>query len=160
MKWNWQRPDWPDFTYDATAIEPLEKQFLLRSGELLGAFRHVDIRERDTLRIELISEEALRTSAIEGEILDRESLQASLRQQLGLETGGRRVSPAERGITELMVGLYKGFDEPLSHQALFSWHAMVMAGRRGIERIGGYREHIEPMQIVSGNVAKPKIHFE
>src|SRR5437764_12362146 len=105
MIWNWQRPDWPNFTYDAASVEALEKQFLVNSGEFLGVFRHVGADDRDTLRIELIGDEALKTSEIEGEILDREGVQSSLRQQLGLGDDGRRVRPAERGIAERMVDL-------------------------------------------------------
>jgi Fic family protein len=86
MAWNWQRPDWPEFTYDAAALEPLEKQFLLLSGEFIGAFKHIGAVDRDVLKIELISDEALKTSEIEGEFLDRDSLQSTLRQQFGLAT--------------------------------------------------------------------------
>jgi len=64
MRWNWTQPDWPNFGYDSTAVEPLERRFLLSSGEILGAVRHVAGEERDRLRIELLSEEAMRTSAI------------------------------------------------------------------------------------------------
>src|ERR1700732_5320579 len=109
MEWNWQQPDWPDFTYDTAALEPLEKQILLHSGEFIGAFKHIGPDDRDMLKIELISDEALKTSAIEGEILDRDSLQSSLRQQFGLGTDNRRVSAAEHGIAEMMVDLYKSF---------------------------------------------------
>src|SRR5687768_5912745 len=98
MAWNWQRPDWPQFTFEAAALAALERQFLLRAGELVGAFRHIGEPDRDTLKIELIGDEALKTSEIEGEILDRESLQSSLREQFGLGTDKRRVSAAERGI--------------------------------------------------------------
>jgi Fic family protein len=84
MPWNWQQPDWPQFTYDAAALEPLEKQFLLQSGEFIGAYRHVNAEDQETLRIELISDEAVKTSEIEGEILNRESVQSSLRHQFGL----------------------------------------------------------------------------
>ena len=69
MRWNWTHPDWPNFGYDSTAVEPFERRFLLSSGEILGAVRHVTGEERDRLRIELLSEEAMRTSAIEGEVL-------------------------------------------------------------------------------------------
>ena len=71
MRWNWTHPDWPNFVYDSAAVEPFERRFLLSSGEILGAVRHVTGEERDRLRIELLSEEAMRTSAIEGEVLDR-----------------------------------------------------------------------------------------
>src|SRR5438105_12959943 len=70
MTWNWEQPRWPQFTYDKAALEPLEKRFLLHSGEVVGTFKHVGTDDRDMLRIELISDEALKTSAIEGEVLD------------------------------------------------------------------------------------------
>ena len=69
MTWNWEQPDWPAFRYNAAAVEPLEKQFLLRSGEFIGACKHIGSDDRDALKIELISGEALKTSEIEGEIL-------------------------------------------------------------------------------------------
>ena len=160
MIWNWQQGNWPNFEYDAAALEPLESRFLLRSGEFLGAFRHVDAEERDTIRIELIGDEALKTSAIEGEILDRDSLQSSLRRQLGLATDGRRVPPEEQGIAEMMVDLYRSFSEPLTHKTLYAWHKMVMAGHRRIETIGSYRRHGDPMQVVSGGIGRERVHFE
>ena len=160
MTWNWQHPDWPQFTYDKTALEPPEMQFLLQSGEFIGAFRHIGPDDRDMLKVELISDEALKTSEIEGEILNRDSLQSSLRQQFGLGPGGRRVPPAERGISEMMVDLYKGFAEPLTHDTMFGWHSMLMSGQRSIQVIGGYRTHAEPMRVVSGTIDNPKVHFE
>lgn len=159
MTWNWQQPDWPEFKYDSAELASLEEAFLLHSGELLGAFRHLGAEDQDALRIELISEEALKTSEIEGELLNRESLQSSLRQQLGLSAAARRVPPEERGIAEMMVDLYRSFSSRLTHQSLFGWHEMVMAGHRNIETIGGYRKHKEPMQIVSGRFDRLKIHF-
>ena len=62
MTWNWQSPKWPNFSYNSKALEPLEHHFLLRSGEFVGAFKHVDPQDQDTLQIELISDEALKTS--------------------------------------------------------------------------------------------------
>jgi Fic family protein len=160
MAWNWQQPDWPEFTYDAAALETLEKQFLLLSGEFIGAFKHIGANDRDILKIELISDEALKTSEIEGEFLNRDSLQSSLRQQFGLATDNRRISPAERGIAEMMVDLYRGFAGPLTHETMFGWHGMIMSGQRRIQVIGGYRTHAEAMQVVSGSMHDPKVHFE
>jgi Fic family protein len=160
MRWNWQQADWPSFSYDQAALEPLETRFLRASGEFLGVFRHVGPDDRDMLRIELIGEEAVKTSEIEGEALDRDSVQSSLRLQFGLEGDAGRIPPAERGIAEMMVDLYLTFAGSLSHERLFDWHGMIMAGRRSIQRIGDYRRHVEPMQVVSGSAAAPKVHFE
>ncbi len=97
MPWNWTQSDCPIFRYDSAAIEPLERRFLLSSGEILGAVRHVAGEERDRLRIELLSEEAMRTSAIEGEVLDRSSVQSSLRRQFGLTADSAPSKPRVRG---------------------------------------------------------------
>jgi Fic family protein len=159
MMWNWQQAGWPQFAYDPAAMQPLEREFLLNSGEFFGVFRHVGADDQDSLKIELIGDEALKTSEIEGELLDRDSVQASLREQFGLASEARRVRPAERGIAEMMVDLYRGFADPLAHETLFAWHRMVMAGAR-VGEIGSYRTHAEPMQVVSGPLHAPKVHFE
>ena len=103
MRWNWTQPDWPNFRFDHAAVEPLERRFLLSSGEILGAVRHVSGDERDRLRIDLLSEEAMKTSAIEGEVLDRASVQSSLRRQFGLSSDGAASKPREQGVAEMMV---------------------------------------------------------
>jgi len=160
MAWNWEQPGWPEFTYDPAVMEPLERRFLLHSGEFIGAFKHISADGRDTLKIELISDEALKTSEIEGEILDRDSVQSSLRQQFGLGSDQRHIPPAERGVAEMMVNLYRTFGEPLTHQTMFAWHKMLMSGQEHIRVTGGYRTHSDPMQVVSGGIHNPKVHFE
>src|SRR5437764_314095 len=105
MACNWQHPEWPRFAYEAGGLKALERQFLLRSGEFVGAFRHIGPDDRDRLKIELIRDEALKTSEIEGELLDRDSVQSSLLHQFGLAKGKPRVPDAERGIAEMMVDL-------------------------------------------------------
>ena len=160
MTWNWQHPDWPNFIYDTESMMSLESRFLQSSGEVIGAVRHFNEDESSLLRIELLSEEAIKTSAIEGEVLDRASVQSSLRRQFGLDTDNRPVRPQERGIAEMMVDVYKGWSDALHHQELFNWHSMLMAGNRYIETIGAYRRHGDAMQIVSGHPDKSTIHFE
>jgi Fic family protein len=160
MAWNWTLPDWPDFRYDASALEPFEQKFLLSSGEILGAVHHVSRQEREQLRIELLSEEAIQTSAIEGEILDRLSVQSSLRRHLGLDPDSYPAKPREQGVAEMMVDVYSSFADPLSHETLYRWHRMLLSHDRRLETIGAYRQHAEAMQIVSGRLDRPTIHFE
>ena len=160
MAWNWQKPDWPNFRWDRARLETAEKQFLVSGGVFVGTVRHLGKEEHDQLTIEAMSTEALTTSEIEGEILDRASVQSSLRKQLGLATDERRVRPAERGIAEMMVKLYRSFAEPLSEEVLFRWHRMVMSGSRNRRDVGRYRTSAEPMQVVSGPIDEPKVHFE
>lgn len=160
MRWNWQQPDWPNFRFDAASLAPLEARFLKQGGVVIGSVQHLGEDDRGVLTVEIISAEALKTSEIEGEFLDRESLQSSIRRQFGLVTDHRRIGPAEQGIAELMVGLYRTYDAPLSDAQLFRWHETLMQGRRDIKDVGRYRSHAEPMQIVSGPVHAPKVHFE
>src|ERR1700740_2789313 len=147
MTWNWQQPDWPAFRYDPVPLEPLEQEFLFASGEFFGVFKHVGQDDQETLRIELISDEAVKTSEIEGEILNRDSVQSSLRQQLGLGIEAAGVKPAERGISKMMVVLSLNFATPLSDKTMFDWHAMLLSGDQSIRGVGGYRTHSEPVQV-------------
>ena len=157
MTWNWQQPEWPRFSYASNALESLEERFLLQAGEFMGAFKHVGADERNALRIELISEEAVKTSEIEGEVLNRESVQSSLRRQLGLGPEQPGIRPAERGIAEMMVDLYEHFAAPLTDETLFTWHRFLLSGATAV---GGYRTHEDAMQVVSGLIHKPTVHFE
>jgi Fic family protein len=160
MIWNWQQADWPQFTYDRKALDSLEAQFLRLAGESLGAFKHVSENDKNRLKVELISEEALHTSKIEGEILDRDSLQSSIGKQFGIQTDHRRIGPAEQGVAAMMVDLYKSFDAPLTDDTLFEWHRMLMNGRQDLRTVGAYRTHTDPMQVVSGAMHDPTVHFE
>jgi Fic family protein len=160
MAWNWTFADWPEFRFDATALNALERRFLMASGEIVGAVKHVSEGEHVTLRIELLSDEAVKTSQIEGEILDRDSVQSSLRLQMGLTAGPGKARPQERGIAEMITDLYGSWASPLDHDTLHRWHAMLMAGNNHIETIGAYRIHPDAMQIVSGPIHRQVVHFE
>ncbi len=100
MKWNWQIDGWPEFSFDSGALASLESTFLTTSGVLLGTCNHLDEEELSDLRVELMSDEALKTSEIEGEFLNRDSLQSSIRCQFGLQTDSRKIPLAEQGISE------------------------------------------------------------
>lgn len=160
MKWNWQQKEWPEFSYDSTETQKLEAQFLQKSGLLLGVTRHIKDDEKQQLIVDLICDEALKTSAIEGEYLNRESVQSSLRKNFGLTTKNKKITPAEQGISEMMVDLYRNFAKPLTHTILFNWHTMLTKGRRDLTDIGKYRTHKEPMQVVSGPIGKKNVHYE
>src|SRR5665213_1996227 len=102
MDWNWQRPDWANFGWDKARFVRAEERFLLEAGERVGAIKHLASDDRDQLTVEAMSTEAVTTSEIEGEILDRASVQSSIRNQLGLGTDNKRIAPAEQGIAEMM----------------------------------------------------------
>ena len=160
MKWNWQQSDWPNFAWDKARFAKAEERYLIEAGECLGAIKHLGADEREQLTVDAMSREAVTTSEIEGEILNRDSVQSSIRRQLGLVADNRRVTPAEQGIAEMMVDLCRSYAEPLSDDMMFAWHRMLTNGRNDLKDIGRYRTDTEPMQVVSGPLHAPKVHFE
>jgi Fic family protein len=160
MTWNWQRPDWPKFSWNRARFRKAEECFLVGAGVFAGTAKHLALTDREQLTVEAIGAEAVTTAEIEGEILDRASVQSSIRGQLGLDTGNRRVKPAEQGIAEMMVDLYRCFAEPLSDEVFFAWHRMLFKDRGDLRDIGRYRSADEAMQVVSGAIHAPKVHFE
>lgn len=159
-KWNWQKEDWPNFTYDAAKLQKFEEKFLYNSGLFYGVEKHLNQSDLETLRIELILDEALKTSEIEGEFLNRDSLQSSICRNFGLTTDHRRIPPGEKAISDMISDLYHNFDTKLTHKTLFKWHKMLMNARNDIKEIGKYRQDQDPMQIISGRLDEPTIHFE
>ena len=160
MIWNWQKSDWPKFSWNSARLRKAEEHFLVSTGVFAGMVKHLRLTDRKQLTAEAISAEALTTSEIEGEILDRASVQSSIRRQLGLATDNRKVKPAEQGIAQMMVDLHRSFAAPLSDEMLFGWHKMLVHGRTDLIDVGRYRTGDEPMQVVSGALYAPKVHFE
>lgn len=160
MTWNWQQPDWPNFSWDQPRFKATEEQYLVEAGMLTGTLRHLAAPDREQMTIDAMSTEAVTTSEIEGEILDRASVQSSIRRHLGLSAEHPPAKPAEAGIAEMMVDIFQRFADPLDATTLFRWHSMLLQGRRDVHDIGRYRSGDEPMQVVSGAAYTPKIHFE
>lgn len=160
MRWNWQQPDWPTFTWSAARLQRAEQRFIHQAGVLVGAVAHLEDDQRQRLTVELMSQEAVTSSEIEGEILDRASVQSSIQRQLGLAADQHRARPDEEGMAELMVDLFGRARDPLDESTLFDWHAWIMRGRRDLRSVGRYRAHPEPMQVVSGKMYDPTVHFE
>ncbi len=129
-RWNWQQEEWPNFAYDQGKLNGLEHEYLKESGVSVGVMKHLSEHDHAELVIELISNEALKTSEIEGEILNRDSLQSSLLKEF--EIGDNIIGSGEArevGIAMMMKDLYTNFDAPLSHESLCKWHDMLMNGR-------------------------------
>jgi Fic family protein len=160
MRWNWQQNGWPRFEYDTVALEELEERFRIEAARLIGATSIIADDHRQQFTIALMSEEALQSSRIEGEVLNRDSVASSLLRQFGLasEYSDHRANDKEKGIAALMSDTYHTFDQPLSHAMLHRWHPYVVAGSWRIRDVGRYRTG--EMRIVSGYEGREKVHFE
>lgn len=160
MTWNWQLPDWPHFHWKQEKLAHFEQIFTENAGVIIGASQHIDAKDQRTISVELMSINALRTSEIEGEYLNQDSLRSSILRVLGLKTDRAYVTPAEFGIAEMMVDLYQHASQPLTEKMLLTWHLMMMNGRRDLDKVGAYRTHEDEMQIVSGADYARKVHYE
>ena len=161
-QWAWQHDDWPNYTIDPGALESEEIQFAARMESQSLRLAEANPDDQLALRIEWLTDEAVQTSAIEGEMLRRDSVQESLMRRMGLRPNARRHGNAEEGVAAMMVDLYRNATQPLSHATLCDWHLTLMRGNRQILTIGDYRRYGDPMQIVSGSHygKRQTVHYE
>ncbi|MDF1796297.1 MAG: Fic family protein [Coxiellaceae bacterium] len=157
MKWLWQLKKWPAFIYDAGQLGNLEKQFYELLGEQAGSSK---LLNQQLLTIDLLCDEAIKTSKIENEQLNHDSLQSSLKKRLGLINTKQHIPPAEAGISEMMVDNLENYQQPLSADTLCHWNMLLTNHRWDLTDIGIYRTHQEAMEIVSGAIGKTTTHYE
>jgi Fic family protein len=153
MPWNWELPHWPHFEYDEKAIYPSEKEFLLRVGSAVASLAHFGPEDAKQFFVEILSEEGVKSAQIEGEHLDRASLQSSIQRHFGLTTV-RRKNDRESAMADLLCEVYETWDQPLTHQMLWKWVGLLFREN------GQYRTGPEPMQIVSNRYDRPTVFFE
>lgn len=157
MPWNWELPKWPKFTYDPEPIAAQERRFLLEAGSASACLKTVENQDTNRFIVEILSLEGLGSSRIEGEILDRESLQSSIKKHFGFHAAAKPGAKKEAGMAQLLCSVYESFDKPLTHEMLWQWHSILFSQ---MADSGKYRSHEEPMQIVSNRYDSPKVFFE
>ncbi|WP_415838068.1 Fic family protein [Polaromonas hydrogenivorans] len=157
----WQHPDWPKLGFDAQALAPDLNQARLQQGRLLGLLDAIGLAEAQEITRELWVQEAVATAAIEGEQLDLAAVRSSVAYRLGLAdapTGDRHVD----GLVEVMQDATDGFASVLDGDRLCRWQsALFPGGTSGLRRIavGRWRDHADPMQIVSGRPGREVVHY-
>lgn len=160
--WIWQHPDWPRFHWSAEALAPLLRACTQAQGRLLGMAAAVDSDTEAQNHLNAMLENIITSSAIEGEQLNVGSVRSSLARRLGLADSGKP-SPRSEGLATLLMDVTSAHDQPLTQQRLFSWHSWLfpqddLALSRPIH-IGQLRDE-DPMQVVSGRLDHPTVHFE
>ncbi len=165
MTWIHQRDDWPELRWDQTALAPKLAEVRHRQGRLLGRMEGLGFELRQEASLTTLTADVVKSSAIEGEVLEPEAVRSSIARRLGIDAGGP--SPASRdveGIVEMMLDATQRHDAPLTAARLFGWHAALFpTGRSGMHKItvGAWRtEAAGPMQVVSGAFGRERIHFE
>ena len=161
----WQLKDWPAWRFDLSAIAPALADVSGAQGRLLGRLADVGMAPRDAARVAALTDDVVKTSAIEGEALNVASVRSSIARRLGVDIGG--LAPVDRhveGVVDMVLDATGRCDEPLTASRLFGWHAALFpTGRSGLGRIrvGMWRHDAAgPMQVVSGAMHNPTVHYE
>ncbi|HDZ47069.1 hypothetical protein LCGC14_0154380 [marine sediment metagenome] len=160
----WEQRKWPHFKWDESALRPTLDALRLLQGRVLGKTEAAHGQADLDVEMDALIQNAIRTSEIEGERLDVGSVRSSVARQLGLEQAGvsARTTPESEALVELLLQSTHQLDEPLSREQLCLWQSMLFVqgpGVLGNVRVGELRgDH--PMQVVSGRLDRPNVHFE
>jgi len=163
--WIWQQPDWPDFNWQAERLAPLLRECVQTQGRLLGMAGSVGDSMSAQSELDALLQNIVTSSAIEGEQLNVGSVRSSLARRLGLEWTDRdSVSQRSEGLAQLMLDATHGFDEPLTLARLLEWHSWLFPAEEATfsarSILVGTLRGDEPMQVVSGRLDRPTVHFE
>lgn len=156
--------EWPDFRWNIENLAGQLGAVRHRQGRLIGRMEALGFNLREEAVLETLTADVVKSSEIEGAILDKEQVRSSIARRLGIDIGA--LTPADRdveGVVEMMLDATQNYDQPLSEERLFAWHAALFpTGRSGMSRIivGAWRDDRSgPMQVVSGPIGRERIHY-
>ncbi|HWY29997.1 MAG TPA: Fic family protein [Candidatus Acidoferrum sp.] len=165
MSYIHEKADWPNLKWNDMKLLPLLADVRHRQGRLLGRMEGLGFRLRAEASLTTLTADVIKSSAIEGELLDAEQVRSSIARRLGLDFGGNvKAGRDVEGVVEMMLDATQEYAEPLTAERLYGWHASLFpTGRSGMRRItvGAWRPaEIGPMQVVSGPMGREQVHFE
>lgn len=160
--WIWQHQDWPGFEWDSEHLTPLLRECAKAQGRLLGLSGAAGGNAQLQESLDALLQNIITSSAIEGEQLNAGSVRSSLARRLGLADEGKPNSRSE-GLAELMMDATREHSQPLTLERLFTWHRWLFPTDNSLFthpiRVGELRGE-EPMQVISGRIDRPTVHFE
>ena len=160
----WQQPTWPKFEWDSERLINLLSEVRNLEGRVMGLMEGVGFNVQNTTSLDVMVEDVLRSSEIEGELLNADRVRSSIARHLGLSTEGLpEPDHYTEGIVQVMLDAVRQSDKPLTSERLFNWHAALFpTGRSGMYPItvAAYRVGEEPMLVVSGAMGREKVHYE
>ena len=161
----WQQTDWPTWSYDATTLSILLANAHQAQGRLLGKMQSLGFGVQQQTSLQVLTDDVLKTSEIEGEFLRPELVRSSIAKRLGIDIGG--LSDSDRtvdGIVDIVMDATSNHAHDLSLDRLLSWHAALFPlGYSGIHKISAGQlrdDRLGPMQLISGAIGREKVHFE
>ena len=158
-------PGWPEFTWDSEALAGPLGAVRHKQGKHLGSMQALGFDLRAEASLSALTDEVVKSSAIEGEYLNPEEVRSSIARQLGLDVAGLPEPGREvEGVVAMTLDATRNFDQPLTAERIFGWHAPLFpTGRSGLIKItvGGWRTgDAGPMQVVSGPIGDERVHFQ
>jgi Fic family protein len=161
----WQAQDWPNWRFDLAKLAAPMAEVSRAQGVLTGRLADVGMALRDQASLAALTEDVVKTSEIEGERLDVQSVRSSIARRLGVDVGA--LAPVDRhveGVVEMVLDATTNSESPVTRERLFGWHAALFpTGYAGLARInvGAWRDDAKgPMQVVSGPIGRQRVHFE
>ena len=161
----WQSSDWPTWRFDWAALAQRLADVSRAQGLLIGRLADMGIALRDQASLSALTEDVIKTSEIEGEQLNVDSVRSSIARRLGVDIGA--LAPVDRnveGVVEMVLDATSNANAPMTRDRLFGWHAALFpTGYSGMVRInvGGWRDDATgAMQVVSGPMGRQRVHFE
>jgi Fic family protein len=160
-----EQPEWPGFTWNKEKLAQTLTGIRHRQGRILGRMESLGFSMREEAMLETLTLDVMKSSEIEGEILDADQVRSSIARRLGIEISG--LVPSDRnveGVVEMMLDATQKYSEPLTAERLFGWQASLFpTGRTGMQKItvGAWRTGSNgPMQVVSGAIGHERVHFQ
>ena len=163
MRYVWQNTNWAEFTWNNDAlVQPLGRARRCQGG-LLSKVDALGLKFSSEAQAEILIEETVKTAAIEGQTLHRDSVRSSVARRLGLPTAGLPAGDRTAdGLVDVLMDATVNYDKPLTAERLMAWQAALFpTGYSGLRKIrAGRWRGLEAMQVVSGPVGREKVHFE
>src|ERR1700739_434925 len=162
MTYIYDNKDWPRFTWNAARLVPHLSAARYQQGLLLGKMQDLGYQLKKEATLAALTEETVKSSAIEGEERNPDIVRSSLARRMGLEAGGTRTADRNvEGIVEMMLDATQEYASPLTEERLCGWHgALFPTGRNGMRKIKTGEWRSGGMEVVSGPEGKQKVHFE
>ena len=157
--YNWQHKNWPEFKFDSASIDKELMRFMLKAGELKGILSALPKDISTETIIQIMVTEAIKTSEIEGEIINRIDVMSSIRKNLGLHISQEPKDKNAIGLSLLLIDVRNTYTQPLTESKILEWHKLLMENNKTIHA-GQWRKGNAPMQVISGSASNPKIHYE
>ena len=160
-----QQDNWPNFFWDEGLVASALASVRYKQGRVIGLINTLGFTQKNASQLETLAQDVLKSSEIEGELLDLQQVRSSLARKLGISIAGMKESDRKvDGVVEMMLDATQNYDEPLNKNRMFNWHAALFpTGRNTMYKINvaKYRDDKGgAMQVISGAMSKEKVHFE